>query len=137
MCEVATTKSHQSKSFIDIEALNNDKQVIGKASLSKVETDKKLLWLHELEVHPLCRRKGVGTAIMDYVADLGKRKGVDLVYACPVPLADAEGKPPSERQLKAFYRSQGFEPCAAPKDVVTVTDEGLVKRGMCLNLNRR
>lgn len=134
MCEVATTKSHQSKSFIDIEALNTDKQVIGKASLSKVKTNKNLLWLHELEVHPLCRRKGVGTAIMDHIADLGKKKGVELVYACPVPLQEAEGKMPSEKQLRAFYRSQGFEPCSAPKDIVTVTDEGLLKRGMCLKL---
>jgi N-acetylglutamate synthase-like GNAT family acetyltransferase len=134
LCEVATTKSHQSKSFIDIEALNNDKQVIGKASLSKIKTDKNLLWLHELEVHPLCRRKGVGTALMDHIVELGEKKGVELVYACPVPLADAEGKAPSEKQLKAFYRKQGFQPCKAPKDIVTVTDEGLQKRGMCLKL---
>ena len=136
MCEVATIKDYQSRSFIDVEILTKDKQVIAKASLSKLKTDKKFLWLHDIEVHPLCRGQGVGTTMINHIAELGEKKGVDLIYACPVPLASASGKPATEKQLKTFYRKQGFEPCNAPEGVVTVTDEGLVKRGMCLKLRR-
>ena len=92
MCEVATIKDYKTGSFIDVEALTKDKQVIAKASLSKLKTDKKFLWLHDIEVHPLCRGQGVGTTMMDHIATLGEKKGVDLIYACPVPLEKCERK---------------------------------------------
>jgi GNAT superfamily N-acetyltransferase len=135
-CEVAAVKVKRDKAFIYMGALNGDKQVIGKADITKNKTDKNFLWLHELEVHPLCRRKGVGTEMMNAIADLAEKEKVDLVYAVPGNPAEAEGKPVPERALNRFYRKQGYLPCEAPKDAVTVTDEGLVKRGMCLILHK-
>lgn len=135
MCEVAAVKKKKDNTLIYLGALNSDGQVIGTADLTKNKTDQSFLWLHELEVHPLCRRKGVGTEIMNAIADLAEKEKVDVVYTMPAPLAESEGKQLSERTLKAFYRKQGYVPCDAPKDAVTITDEGLVKRGMCLRLH--
>jgi len=136
MCEVATVKTQKTKDFIDVLALTKDKIIIGKASLSKHKTDKSFLWLHELEVHPLCRRQGIGSIIMDHVAEVAEKEKVDLVYAHPAPLEHTEGPQVSPRKLQQFYRQQGFKPCVAPQDAVTVTDEGLLKRGMCLTIKK-
>jgi GNAT superfamily N-acetyltransferase len=136
MCEVAAVNVKRDKAFLYVGALNNDKEVIGKADVTKNRTDKNFLWVHEIEVHPLCRRKGVGTEMMKAIENLAKDQKVDLVYVVPGNPADAEGRPVSEKGLDAFYRKQGYVPCEAPKDAVTVTDEGLVKRGMCLILKK-
>lgn len=143
MCEVAKIKTQKSSAkenvrtgFIDVLALNQEKIIIGKASLSKHKTDKSFLWLHELEVHPLCRRQGIGTILMDHVADVARKEKVDMVYLHPAPLEHTEGKQVSPRKLQQFYREQGYKPCPAPKDAVTVTDEGLLKRGMCLAIKK-
>jgi len=136
MCEVAAVKVKRDKAFLYVGALNSDKEVIGKADITKNKTDKNFLWLHELEVHPLCRRKGVGTEMLQTITDLAQKEKVDLVYVVPGNPVEAEGRPVSERALKQFYRKQGYVPCDAPKDAVTITDEGLVKKGMCLILKK-
>lgn len=137
-CKIAKIKAERDKAFIDIEVLTKDQQVVGKAEIMKGKTDKSFLWVGVLEVHPLCRRQGVGTEMMEAIADLAKDEKVDLVYVHPAQLAESgwDSYPVSEKALTAFYNKLGFKPCEAPKDVVTVTNEGLLKRGLCLTIKK-
>jgi GNAT superfamily N-acetyltransferase len=133
-CAVDNVKVRQRKAFIEVGAVNKDNKIVGAASLSNLRTDKKFLWLHEIQVHPECRRKGVGSAIMDKITEVGKKAEAELIYAYPAVPMNAKGKELSPKQLLSVYRKQGFKPCNAPKDVSTVTDEGLFKRGVCKSL---
>jgi len=135
-CKVDEVKSRQRKAFVTVGALNKDGKVIGAAQLSSLKTDKKFLWLHEIEVRPQCRRKGVGSAMMDKIVEIGKKIDAELIYAYPATPMETSGKTLTPKQLGAFYKKEGFEPCNAPKDVATITDEGLFKRGVCLKLKK-
>ena len=132
-CDVDGVRKAQHGALARLGAFNEDKKLIGEADISILKTDKKFIWLHEIEVNPKCRRKGVGEALITVIKEIGKENDAELVYAYPMqPMGAA--KPIPQKKIEAFYKNQGFKPCNPPKDVATVTDEGLFKRGVCLFL---
>lgn len=135
-CEIAHGKIRRHKAFLEFEAFNKDHKTLGVADVTLLKTDKKFLWLHELSVLPECRGKGVGSEILEAVVKEGRKEKVDLVYAFPMQPA-GEPKPIPQAKIDSFYKKNGFVPCNAPKDVATITDEGLFKRGVCLYLEKK
>jgi GNAT superfamily N-acetyltransferase len=120
--------------FVDVTALNKSGKYLGRAELSLHKTDKKFLWMHLIEVRRECRGKGVGSEMVQQIADYGRKHNAQLVYAYPAALTRESGKQQLKREH--FYKQQGFVPCNAPKDAVTITSEGLFKRGVCLFLEK-
>lgn len=132
-CSIEELKVAQQKSLGKVGAFNEKGKLLGSADFSVLQTDKKFVWLHEIEVIPECRRKGIGEALIDVVADIGRNNNAKLVYAYPSSPVGVE-KPLPINKIRHFYEKNGFKPCNPPKDVVTVTDDGLAKRGVCLLL---
>lgn len=132
-CDIEQIKLAKNNTLAKVGAFNKDDKIIGVADISILKTDKKFIWLHEIVVDPRCRRKGVGEAIIEAVADIGREKGSQFIYAFPSPPIGVP-KPIEQKKIEAFYKNLGFKPCNAPQDVATVTDGGLFKRGVCLPL---
>jgi N-acetylglutamate synthase-like GNAT family acetyltransferase len=132
-CEIERGVVRRHKAFLEFEAFNKDGESIGSADVTSLRTDKKFLWLHELEVAPECRNNGVGAEIINAVAKEGRKENAELVYAFPMTPMD-EKTPIPQGKIEHFYKKNGFVPCNAPADVATITDEGLKKRGVCLKL---
>jgi N-acetylglutamate synthase-like GNAT family acetyltransferase len=133
-CEIDKGKIMRRKAFFEFNAYNKDGKIIGTADVTLLKTDKKFMWLHELSVpDPKCRGKGIGSEIIQAIADAGREEKAELVYAYPMmPMGEAHPIP--QKKIEHFYKENGFVPCNAPKDVSTITDEGLFKRGVCLRL---
>jgi GNAT superfamily N-acetyltransferase len=129
-CDIENGSIIVNNKLLAMEAYNKDKQVIAKADLSNLKTDKTFIWLHHLEVVPECRDKGVGTEVLEKIAELGKAYGASIIYAYPAQPIDAEAPIPDDK-ITHFYKKNGFVACKAPKDAITVTDEGLKKSGLC------
>uniref|UniRef100_A0A6M3ID35 Putative acetyltransferase n=1 Tax=viral metagenome TaxID=1070528 RepID=A0A6M3ID35_9ZZZZ len=134
-CSIERGVTRIDKVFREFEAFNKDGKSIGMADVSVLRTDKKFLWIHELQVQPECRNKGVGTEIIGAIVDHAKELKADLIYTFPMTPTD-EPNPIDQKKIEHFYKKNGFVSCNAPEDVATVTDEGLKKRGLCLKLTK-
>ena len=134
-CAIDKGKIVREGTFVELTAFNKKGQPVGHADAGLYNTDKKFVWLHEIHVRDECRRKGVATEMIGALAEFGKMKGAQLLYAYPAPPQSDPSVP--QKSLDKFYRKNGFKPCNAPKDAVTITDEGLFKRGVCLPLKAK
>jgi GNAT superfamily N-acetyltransferase len=132
-CEVDHGDIHQFKAFLEFEAFNKKGDSLGTADATLLTTDKKFIWLHELQIEPECRNKGVGSILIDAIASFGKDEKAQLIYAFPMTPID-EKKPIPQEKIDHFYKKNGFTSCMAPQDVATITDDGLKKKGVCLKL---
>jgi len=134
-CKIERGVIKQDGVFRDFEALNKDGEHIAKAETAFLNTNKKFAWMTTLQVDPNCREQGIGTEVIQQVAEEAKNAKAELIYVYPAVPPD-EKMPISPSLLIKFYEKNGFVPCNAPKDVATLTEEGLKKRGMCLYLRK-
>lgn len=133
-CTVDKITLRRDGAELNIFATNKADKYLGHAETSLFSTDKKFVWMHMIRVRPECRGKGVGSEIVQEIVDFGQKNKADLVYAVPMALTGRDGSARAQKKREAFYEKQGFVPCKAPKDAVTVTNEELLKRGVCLKL---
>jgi GNAT superfamily N-acetyltransferase len=135
-CKIDVDKSKviQNNAFLTLVPRNKDGKEIGKAEATILKTDRKFIWLLDLQVIPECRDQKVGSKIIGKLAQIGKMEKAELVYAYPAEPSGVKEPIPQEK-IENFYKNNGFVPCAAPKDVATLTNEGLEKKGgVCLKL---
>ena len=135
-CKIDPKESEiiRDRTFVTLVAANKEGKPLGGAQSSILKTDKKFIWLHDLQVNPPCRDKGIGAQLVAKLAEIGKQQNADLIYAYPADPA-GEKMPIPQSKIEHFYEKNGFVPCKAPERVVTVTNEGLAtKGGVCLKL---
>jgi N-acetylglutamate synthase-like GNAT family acetyltransferase len=132
-CDFTHGHIQKNNTLMQLTIINKEHEVIASADISTLKTDKPFIWLHHIEVEPECRKHGLASDIIEKIVKVGKKEGAELIYAYPAQPMDTEVTIP-ETQIKVFYEKLGFKACDAPKDAVTITDEGLKKSGLCLKL---
>lgn len=99
--------------------------------ITKPLEDTKVLWINELNVISKCRRKGIGTNLLQKATQHAKKTSKQIIYVTPeAGLVGAE-KPLRQKEVETFYEKQGFHKCDPNKFHIFPYRR---KYGMCKDL---
>ncbi len=89
----------QFKEGIDFLMVENDNEYVGFASYSSIEPENNIFKLHKLYILPSEQGKGTGKKLIDYIANLSKQKGGEVL----------ELNVNRSNPAFSFYKTTGFE----------------------------